>query len=175
MYGHNLIVLREVSQQWNTLAAQLDIHEYAKVVKAKCGNEAAMFCHYVESAIKDGPEYADKHYNEFLNGVGGQYQEIIATRTNKQKTRMPIFFNKSIENAGSGPGAEIAGLSTPTSNLELIGHYLSKEELAEVYLEHGFDSHYRNLIETNKAVTLTTPEVDAEIGVIDVVVDNVNA
>lgn len=143
--AHNLVTIKQVAAQWNTLAQQMDIKSYAKLVKRRVGATAAILCEYVEACIVDGPEYASRTFNQFLNGSGSMYQGSIEERVSRQMTRVPIFM------VGSKKSDEINGLGAPGSNLEVIGNYMNDEELLATYREFGFTAAEQELVNKTKA------------------------
>ena len=142
LYGHNLIVLREVASQWNTLASTLELKDYVELVRKRIGSRSAVLVQYVDACLNQGPEYADKHFSGYLYGGGGLHNEAVEARTRQQKTRLPIFSSAT----SAAKPTDIHGLSVPGSNLEIIGNYLSDVELENVYSRFGFENHLRESI-----------------------------
>lgn len=157
--GHNAIVIKQVANQWNTLAAQMELKDYVKLVKERVGAKTAMLVQYADACMQHGPEYADKHFNNFLNGRGGLHQAAVEERVKQQSTRIPVF------SVGRNKPDEIQGLGVNGSNLEIIGNYLTDAELAAVYTEFGFDQALKQLIDKNKTEKVELTAVEDEIPV----------
>jgi hypothetical protein len=148
--AHNLIMIKQAADEWNTLASKCSLDEYAELVKRYIGSDSAMFVRYADACFTDGPDYADKHFSNFLVNCGGSMDSSsIAMRTRQQMTRVPLF------GAKKGNGTDnIQGLGIEGSNLELIGGYLTPDELHSTLQEFGFDSALENLIK-NKHLDLS--------------------
>jgi hypothetical protein len=154
LIAHNLVTLKQVGNQWNTLANDLSLNEYVQIVKKRVSPQSAIMCQYIDSLINDGVEYADKHFGKFLTDCGGMHAAAIEERTTRQKTRVPLFTMSHQTNPD-----EISGLSSPGSNLEVIGNYLSDEELLGIYQEFNFSAHEQQLI-AKREKTLLTADAD---------------
>lgn len=140
--GHNLMMIKQAADEWNTLASKCTLEEYAQLVAKYVGKDSAMFVRYADACFTDGPDYADKHFSNFLvNGGSSMDAASVDMRTKQQMTRVPMF------SSTKGNGTDnIQGLGVQGSNLELIGGYLSPEELTSTLREFGFDSALENLI-----------------------------
>jgi hypothetical protein len=166
--GHDLLALRHAANEWNALAATLDLKQYTKLVSKNVSPESALYCEYVESLVQDGVDYADKHYSRFLNASGALHGDAVMSRTNKQMTRIPLFAINAAEKKEEGL---IGGLSVEGSNLELIPNYLDDTELHDILVQFGFDMVIEDRLKAARAKFTPLPqgteaefeaEVDAE-------------
>ena len=147
--AHNLVVIKQVAAQWNTLAQKMELSDYVKLVKSKMGAKSANLIQYLDCCINDGPEYANKQFNQFINGGGGMYRANIEERTSRQITRTPLFAVGKTAGEGSKRAKEeglICGLANPGSNIEVIGNYMTDAELLATYKEFGFSAAEQSLI-----------------------------
>ncbi len=140
--AHNLMMIKQAADEWNTLAAKSTLEEYVSLVAKNIGKDSAMFVRYADACFTDGPDYADKHFSNFLvNGSASMDAASVDMRTKMQMTRVPMF------TATKGNGTDnIQGLGVAGSNLELIGGYLEPAEIHSTLKEFGFDQALEKLI-----------------------------
>jgi hypothetical protein len=150
--GHNLIMIKQAADEWNTLATKLNLEEYVHLVGKYIGKDSAIFVRYADACFTDGPDYADKHFANFLvNGGASMHADAVDMRIKQQMTRVPMFSST----VGNGTD-NIQGLGVQGSNLELIGGYLTPEELHSTLQEFGFDQALENLIKNKHLEPMTS-------------------